>query len=68
MKKLKLFTTWRELKAQEKNIPRNWIISDKTIDLSLKGKLFDKIFKKKKKNNDNSIDEFKKFLKSQEFV
>ena len=68
MKKLKLFTSWRELKAQEKNIPRNWIISDKTIDLSLKGKLPDKSFKKKKKNNDNGIDEFKKFLKSQKFI
>ena len=68
MKKLKIFTTWRELKAQEKNIPRNWIISDKTIDLSLKDKLLDKTFKKKKKNNDNNIDEFKKFLKSQKLV
>ena len=68
MKKLKIFTAWRELKAQEKNIPRNWIISDKTIDLSLKGKLLDKTLKKKKKNNDNGIDEFKKFLKCQKFV
>ena len=68
MKKLKIFTAWRELKAQEKNIPRNWIISDKTIDLSLKGKLHDKTFKKKKKNNHNGIDEFKKFLKSQKFI
>ena len=68
MKKLKLFTSWRELKAKEKNIPRNWIISDKTIDLSLKGKLLDKTFKKKKKNNDNGIDEFKNFLKSQKFI
>ena len=68
MKKLKIFTTWRELKAQEKNIPRNWIISDRTIDLSLKGNLLNKTYKKKKKNNDNNIDEFKKFLKSQKFV
>ncbi len=68
MKKLKIFTTWRELKAQEKNIPRNWIISDRTIDLSLKGNLLNETYKKKKKNNDNNIDEFKKFLKSQKFV
>ena len=63
MKKLKLFTSWRELKAQEKNIPRNWIISDKTIDLSLKGKLLDKTFKKRKRIMTIGIDEFKKFLK-----
>ena len=68
MKKLKIFTTWRELKAQEKNIPINWIISDRTIDLSLKGNLLNKTYKKKKKNHDNNIDEFKKFLESQKFV
>ena len=34
--RLKILSEWRELSAQKLNIPRNWIISDKTIILASK--------------------------------
>jgi len=62
--RLKILSEWRELSAQKINIPRNWIISDKTI-LSASRKDF-KIEKlignTKNRNFDQKLDSFKKFL------
>ena len=62
--RLKVLSEWRELSAQKLNIPRNWIISDKTI-LSASRKDF-KIEKlignTKNRNFDQKLDSFKKFL------
>jgi len=62
--RLKILSEWRELSAQKLNIPRNWIISDKTI-LSASRKDF-KIEKlignTKNRNFDQKLDSFKKFL------
>ena len=64
MSRLKILSEWRELSAQKLNIPRNWIISDKTIILASKKDFkIEKLFKNKKnKNFDQKIDSFKKFL------
>ena len=62
--RLRILSEWRELSAQKLNIPRNWIISDKTILLASKKDFkIEKLFKNKKnKNFDQKIDSFKKFL------
>ena len=62
--RLKILSEWRELSAQKLNIPRNWIISDKTIILASKKDFkMEKLFQNKKnKNFDQKIDSFKKFL------
>jgi len=62
--RLKILSEWRELSAQKLNIPRNWIISDKTILLASKKDFkIEKLLKNKKnKNFDQKIDSFKKFL------
>ena len=62
--RLRILSEWRELSAQKLNIPRNWIISDKTIILASKKDFkIEKLFKNKKnKNFDQKIDSFKKFL------
>ena len=64
MSRLKILSEWRELSAQKLNIPRNWIISDKTIILASKKDFkIEKLLKNKKnKNFDQKIDSFKKFL------
>ena len=62
--RLRVLSEWRELSAQKLNIPRNWVISDKTI-LSASKKDFEieKLLKNtKNKNFDQKIDSFKKFL------
>ena len=62
--RLRILSEWRELSAQKINIPRNWIISDKTILLASKKDFkIEKLLKNKKnKNFDQKIDSFKKFL------
>ena len=62
--RLRILSEWRELSAQKLNIPRNWIISDKTILLASKKNFkIEKLLKNKKnKNFDQKIDSFKKFL------
>ena len=62
--RIKILSEWRELSAQKLNIPRNWIISDKTIILASKKDFkIEKLLKNKKnKNFDQKIDSFKKFL------
>ena len=62
--RLRILSEWRELSAQKLNIPRNWIISDKTIILASKKDFkIEKLLKNKKnKNFDQKIDSFKKFL------
>ena len=62
--RLRILSEWRELSAQKLNIPRNWIISDKTILLASKKDFkIEKLLKNKKnKNFDQKIDSFKKFL------
>ena len=62
--RLRILSEWRELSAQKLNIPRNWIISDKTIILASKKDFkMEKLFQNKKnKNFDQKIDSFKKFL------
>ena len=62
--RLRILSEWRELSAQKLNIPRNWIISDKTILLASKKDFkIEKLSKNKKnKNFDQKIDSFKKFL------
>ena len=62
--RLRILSEWRELSAQKLNIPRNWIISDKTILLASKKDFkIEKLLKNKKnKNFDKKIDSFKKFL------
>ena len=64
MSRLKILSEWRELSAQKLNMPRNWIISDKTIILASKKDFkIEKLLKNKKnKNFDQKIDSFKKFL------
>jgi ribonuclease D len=55
---------WRELSAQKLNVPRNWIISDKTIlSASKKDFKIEKLSKNlKNRNFDQKIESFKKFL------
>ena len=62
--RLRILSEWRELSAQKLNLPRNWIISDKTILLASKKDFkIEKLLKNKKnKNFDQKIDSFKKFL------
>ena len=62
--RLKLLSEWRELSAQKLNVPRNWIISDKTIlSASKKDFKLEKLSKNlKNKNFDQKIESFKKFL------
>ena len=62
--RLKILSEWRELSAQKLNIPRNWIISDKTIlTASRKDFKIEKLTKNiKNKNFDQKLDSFKKFL------
>ena len=62
--RLRILYEWRELSAQKLNIPRNWIISDKTIlQASKKDFKIEKLLKNKKnKNFDQKIESFKKFL------
>ncbi|MDC3144442.1 HRDC domain-containing protein [Pelagibacteraceae bacterium] len=62
--RLKLLSEWRELSAQKLNVPRNWIISDKTIlSASKKNFKIEKLSKNlKNKNFDQKIESFKKFL------
>ena len=62
--RLKLLSEWRELSAQKLNIPRNWIISDKTIlSASKKDFKIEKLSKNlKNRNFDQKIESFKKFL------
>ena len=62
--RLKLLSEWRELSAQKLNVPRNWIISDKTIlSASKKDFKIKKISKNlKNRNFDQKIESFKKFL------
>ena len=62
--RLRILSEWRELSAQKLNIPRNWIISDKTILLASKKDFkIEKLLKNEKnKNFDQKIDSFKKFL------
>ena len=62
--RVKLFSEWRELSAQKLNIPRNWIISDKTILLASKKDFKIEQLNKnlKNKNFDQKIENFKKFL------
>ena len=62
--RLRILSEWRELSAQKLNIPRNWIISDKTILLASKKDFkIEKLLKNKKNRNfDQKIDSFKKFL------
>jgi ribonuclease D len=62
--RLRILSEWRELSAQKLNIPRNWIISDKTILMASKKDFkIEKLLKNKKnKNFDQKIDSFKKFL------
>ena len=62
--KVKLFTEWREASAQELNLPRNWVISDKTI-ISASKKYFEiNNLKASNKNKrfDQKINSFKEFL------
>ncbi len=62
--RVKLLSEWRELSAQKLNVPRNWIISDKTIlSASKKDFKLEKLSKNlKNKNFDQKIESFKKFL------
>ena len=62
--RLKLLSEWRELSAQKLNVPRNWIISDKTIlSASKKDFKIEKLSKNlKNRNFDQKIESFKKFL------
>jgi ribonuclease D len=62
--RLKLLSEWRELSTQKLNIPRNWIISDKTIlSASKKDFKIEKLSKNlKNRNFDQKIESFKKFL------
>jgi len=62
--RLKILSEWRELSAQKLNIPRNWIISDKTIlSASRKDFKIEKLIRNTKNRNfDQQLDSFKKFL------
>ena len=62
--RFKILSEWRELSAQKLNIPRNWIISDKTIlSASRKDFQIEKLIKNSKNRNfDQKLDSFKKFL------
>jgi|TARA_B110000967_G_scaffold206871_1_gene254704 ribonuclease D len=62
--RLKILSEWRELSAQKLNIPRNWIISDKTIlSASKKDFRIEKLIRNTKNRNfDQKLDSFKKFL------
>ena len=62
--RLAVLAEWRELSAQKLNIPRNWIISDKTIIEASKKEFKIHYLKRnlKNKNFDQKLDSFKKFL------
>ena len=64
LKILKFISEWREKKAQNINIPRNWVISDKIIIQVIKKKKLDLIkINDKNKNFNSKIEDFNKFLK-----
>ena len=66
---LKIFSEWREKKAQILNLPRNWIITDKIIiKASKKIKIND--FKEPSENKrlNQNLKEFNLFLKSEKFI
>ncbi len=66
---LKIFSEWREKKAQILNLPRNWIITDKIIiKASKKIKIND--FKEPSENKrlNQHLKEFNLFLKSEKFI
>ena len=69
LKLLKSISEWRETTAQQIDIPRNWVISDKIIlqfakqkNLKLESKNF------KNKNFNSRIEDFKKFLKVKKLI
>ncbi len=69
LKILKSISEWREEKAQEINIPRNWVVSDKIlIDFVKKKKLNLTKKNNKNKNYNSKIDDFNKFLKSKKLI
>ena len=69
LKLLKSISEWREEKAQEINIPRNWVVSDKIlIDFVKKKKLKLTKINNKNKNYNSKIDDFNKFLKSKKLI
>ena len=69
LKLLKSISEWREEKAQEINIPRNWVVSDKIlIDFVKKKKLKLTKINNKNKNYNSKIEDFNKFLKSKKLI
>ena len=70
IKLLKKFSKWREYKAQTKNLPRNWIITDKVIIKAAKNKIQPDEKKKNKKNTrlNSYLKEFIDYLKSNKLI
>ena len=66
---LKIFSEWREKKAQILNLPRNWIITDKIIIKAAK-KINISDFKALSENKrlNQHLKEFNLFLKSEKFI
>jgi len=64
-KRIKKYAHWRELQAQKYDIPRNWVVSDKNLIRASKERFNDLL--KHRKNNDQKLELFKTFLKSEIF-
>ena len=64
-KRIKKYAYWRELQAQKYDIPRNWVVSDKNLIRASKER-FNNLLKHRK-NNDQKLELFKSFLKSEIF-
>ena len=64
-KLIKKYAHWRELQAQKYDMPRNWVVSDKNLIRASKERFNDLL--KHRKNNDQKLELFKTFLKSEIF-
>ena len=67
---LKKFSKWRELEAQQLNLPRNWIITDKIIIKAAKKEIKKSEKRKKNKNKrlNSYLNKFLIYLESQKFI
>ncbi len=61
-KLIKKFSEWRENYAQQADLPRNWIVSDKNLIRASKSKLNE--LKKGKNKNDQRLEDFVNYIKS----
>ena len=67
---LKKFSKWRELEAQQLNLPRNWVITDKIIIKAAKKEIKkgEKSKKNKNKRLNSYLNKFLDYLESEKFI